>query len=257
MEDLIMLKVLPLLLSTLPLLLTSSSGLSNPAYKLDDLYEYAQENDESYTINKVKDSALHLTDFRIYGQKYNEGNKLIKKVNTDTFKDINLSSIMISEDVEIYLPSLNNVTIFYTGNEEQFANFLARNNLSNEDIKEVYFEACDEGFLNFWSENISPLNSICDLLEPNMKDTYDKLMRLYNGLALTQDKYHVDKIMEDEQTIGETIEYLSSLINPQMAKPVEIEMEQDTMLIFILIVASIGMTSICIFYLLREKNIID
>ena len=62
---------------------------------------------------------------------------------------------------------------------------------------------------------------------------------------------------EGEDTILDSLNYLKELHRETKKENRTKEASKSTMIVFILIIASLGMSFICVFYLLRERNIIN
>lgn len=172
-------------------------------------------------------------------------NDHVTSIAENAFDGCAFTTIMISHTVnEISALFPNNVIINYTGalptpfNTEGF--------IVNE-------YACDEGFLNFWGTYIRPhiTDSICEVKRVN----YDKMINLYNALSI-EDKDTVNNTVDGSSTIKDSVEFLKTFFKPKQSTNTTKEITQSTMITIILVIASIGMTSIGIFYFLKDKNII-
>ena len=117
--------------------------------------------------------------------------------------------------------------------------------------------ACDEGFLNYWSEFIRPNidGSICNV----KKEHYVKMKSLYSNLnKYPHDLDKINSIKDGTGTIKDSVEYLDSYFgNANRSKMTEKEISQSVMITLILIIASFGMTSIGLFYFLKDKKVIE
>jgi hypothetical protein len=246
-----MYKIIPLVFATSVFALSpinSKSAFVNTSSQ----FNTSEKSDGSYAIESVKPEYLDAEELRIYGSDFLE--KIhYSEVKPLALQNANFERIMISKDVEIFSPSLEGKTVYYTGTQEEFEQL----GIVIDEYTTVLYEACDEGFINFWYENIRTFSSICDVILEQNKPIYEKLMTLYNQLDITGDKDTINNYNDGSSTIKESIDYIQSLINPSPEPSKPKEMSQDMMLYFVLAVASIGMTSICIFYLLKDKNIID
>lgn len=246
------LKALPLLMASF--LLITPKGSRIPPRSNDSQFIYTQVSDY-YVITGVQEEYLSKDELRIYGKDYDENHRYIKEVESDAFDLANYQSIMISKDVETFGPSLEDKTVYYTGTEEEFETFVIANSIDTSKLVACYYEACDEGFLRFWKSNIETLESICDILTD--KPLLDKMFRLYDQLDITLDKKVVDEYETDDSTIKELVKYIDSLVDPDPEPAKKSELSQNTMMTFILAIAGIGMTSITVFYLLKDKKIIE
>ena len=120
--------------------------------------------------------------------------------------------------------------------------------------------ACDEGFLNYWNEFIRPNidGSICNV----NKEHYVKMKLLYSQLKNRNDYANVDSetvetTKDGTGTIRDSIRFLDSYFgNSNKSQMGEKEISQSVMITLILIIASFGMTSIGLFYFLKDRNVI-
>ena len=139
--------------------------------------------------------------------------------------------------------------------------------MQNKDIKfaipdnvTVVEYACDEGFLNYWNEFIRPNidGSICNV----NKEHYVKMKLLYSQLKNRNDYANVDSetvetTKDGTGTIRDSIRFLDSYFgNSNKSQMGEKEISQSVMITLILIIASFGMTSIGLFYFLKDRNVI-
>lgn len=244
-----MLKVVPLLLSMVSMAVSPLNV--GDSFITPHQFNATLQSDGTYLIESVKSEFLLADELRIYGQDF-DAKRHYAHVASNAFDGASFSKLMVSKDVITFSPTLENKTIYFTGSEIEFAP------LEPQFINcHINYYACDEGFINFWMTNIRSMSSICDVLLPANVDIYNELYTLYAQLDLTGDKEKVDNFNDGESTIKKSMEYLDSLANPTPSPSKPHKMSKDMMLYFVLIVASIGMTSICIFYLLKDKNIID
>ena len=125
-------------------------------------------------------------------------------------------------------------------------------------VEAVYEYACDEGFLNYWKEFIRPNidGSICNVEKAN----YLKMKQLYRSLDNTYEDSDLERVNKTEDgsgTIKDSVAFLDDYFsNSQKSQNVEKEISQSVMITLILIIASFGMTSIGLFYFLKDKNVI-
>ena len=164
-----------------------------------------------------------------------------------------LMDIMISKTVRTVNATFpENVThIAYTGALDDI-NFDIPNNIT------VTEYAYDEGFLNYWREYIRPNidGSICNV----KKEHYLKMKTLYQSLQGSQfykDVNTVNNTADGTGTIEDSIEFLDNYFGTSnKSQMTEKEISQSVMITLILIIASFGMTSIGLFYFLKDKNVI-
>ena len=183
------------------------------------------------------------SEIRIYKERE------VTRIAFDAFIDCKFSSIMISntvEEIDSIFPSTL-TTINYTSSREDF----------KFDIPEnvTFFEyGCDEGFLNYWSNYIRPNidGNICNV----NKDHYLKMKYLYINLS-GEDKAVVDNKEDGTGTIKDSVNFLDSYFSSSSSRAIEKEISQSTMITFVLVVASFGMTSIGVFYILKDRKIIE
>ncbi len=209
-----------------------------------------QNERNNYSLTGISNSYLSKQEIRVY---YEE-TKVIDEIKDDAFVSCtNLQRIMLSRSV-LYVNDaafIDTITeLNYTGSKEQYdALGLTKKFVS------LNFYACDEGFINYWYDNVrsNAEISICDM----SKADFQALYALYSNLSLSE-RERVDK---EKDIAGEKIgESMTVLINqfktPQSSQPKN-EWKQSGALTFIIIVAVIGMTSICVFFLLKTKQIIS
>ena len=245
-------KALPLLMASF--LLINPKGSRVPPRSNDSQFTYNQVSDY-YVITGVQDDYLSKDELRIYGKEYDEDHRYVKEVAADALDTASYTTIMISKDVETFGPSLNNKIVYYTGTEDEFEVFVTANSIDVTKISALYYQACDEGFIRFWETEIKTLPSICDILTD--KPLLNKMFKLYDQLDITLDKKVVDEYETEDTTIKELVKYIESLVDPDPEPAKKSELSQNTMMTFILAIAGIGMTSITIFYLLKDKKIIE
>ncbi len=210
-----------------------------------------EQNERSnYSLTGISNSYLSKQEIRVYC----EENKVIDEIKDDAFVSCtNLQRLMLSRSV-LYVTDaafIDSITeLNYTGSEEQYISL----GLTKE-FTSLNFYACDEGFINYWYDNVrsNAEVSICDM----SKADFQALYALYSNLSLSE-RERVDK---EKDIAGEKIgESMTVLINqfktPQSSQPKN-EWKQSGALTFIIIVAVIGMTSICVFFLLKTKQIIS
>lgn len=218
---------------------------SNDVFNLSE-YEFGH-----YEIIGVKDNTLQ--EYRVYSSEFSSLN--IDKISSTAFDDCdNLKSIMISNNIksvgdDIFVNCKSFLSIYFTGSEDEY---LA---LFNEAINH-YVYAYDEGFINFWNEEIRPesTSNLCDI----SKNKYEYAFSKYSALN-DDDKEFVNNYADKSgSTIKSSIDFLIDFFDETPAPNVEKkEMNKSTALGLIITASIIGMTSICVFFFLKSKNIID
>lgn len=173
----------------------------------------------------------------------------ITVVADDAFKDCQFTTIMVSNSVkEINDEFPETLTTFlYTGSEQEC-------DFTISDGIEVKYYACDEGFLNYWTTYIRPgINgSICNVA----KADYVKMKELFASLT-DFEKSYVLEVEDGTGKIKNSIKFLDEhFANSNRSQSKEKEISQSTMIALILIIASFGMTSIGIFYILKDRKVI-
>lgn len=201
---------------------------------------------ENHVLTSVNDKESHYV--RIY--KEDE----VTTVAEHAFDDCSFTILMISKTVTTinatFPDSLK--TIEFTGSIEDISFVIPEN-------VEVIEYACDEGFLNYWGEYIRPNidGSICNVTREHylrMKSLYSQLTKLE---FKTDDLENVNATKDGTGTIGDSITFLNSYFNASnKSKSIEKEISQSVMITLILIIASFGMTSIGLFYFLKDKKVI-
>lgn len=209
-----------------------------------------EQNERSnYTLTGVESGLYDASEIRIY---YDETN-LIDEISDTAFANCtNLSSIMLSYSVtHITDTALNTInTIQYTGSESAFAAL----NLTGEYT--VHYYAYDEGFIKYWNDEVRPeeKKSICDMTQAD----FNKIYALYSNLLL-KDKKVVDNYVDAAGAkISDSMAALIKMFkSTQPSKNTTTEWNQSGAITLIIIISVIGMTSICIFFLLKTKQIIS
>lgn len=197
---------------------------------------------ENHILTNVNDKAAQ--EVRIYKEAE------VTTVSSDAFNDCSFERIMFSNTVKEVNASFPNTltTIYFTGSENELE-FDIPDNIT------INFYACDEGFLNFWDTYIRPemTDSICNV----SKENYTKMKVLYEELELL-DIGNVDIAKDGTGTIKDSIKFLDNHFSPSSgSRTKEKEISQSVMITLILIIAAFGMTSIGVFYILKDKKVID
>ena len=215
--------------------LTNTSPLP-PEYSTDFIVENG-------ALLGVQDHAKSgYTQFRIYA------NSGITSVAADAFEGCTVESIMISSVVQHFYPVLNEGTVVNLTKEKSAYSFdLPDNVIVNE-------YACDEGFTNYW--NLYIRNNVDESICNVSREHYTKIKNLYSNLS-SQDKLTVNHVSDGTGTIEDSLKYLDSHFNSSPSQKVSREIPQTVMITVILVIASFGMTAIGIFYVLKDKKVIN
>ena len=221
----------------LPLLFVSLFGVSNslePAFSTDVTVE-------NHVITSVNDKAAE--EVRLY--KTLDANT----IGENAFDGCAFTSLMISSSITAINASFPETleTINFTGDATNLKVEIPNNVTVN-------FYACDEGFINYWYEFIRPgINgTICNVT----KDHYRQMKLLYSQLN-EYDRNIVVNTDDGGSKIANGIGFLDNYFSDSSQSTVkEKEISQSVMITLILIIASFGMTSIGLFYILKDKNVI-
>jgi len=175
-------------------------------------------------------------------------------IGEHAFDDCTFTTLMVSNAVRENNAAFPNTltTLEYTGALSDIS-FAVLENIT------VVEYACDEGFINYWNEFIRPNidGSICNVT----KDHYVKMKALYAVLESTQsttnDLEVVNSTEDGTGTIKDSVKFLDNYFgNSHKSQMGEKEISQSVMITLILIIASFGMTSIGLFYFLKDRNVI-
>ena len=198
-------------------------------------------NIENGVLLSVKEKSFK--EIRIYS------NSNIVEVAVDAFDGCSLTSIMVSDSVQRFYPVLSDdIVLNLTKNKEAYQFDIPTNVQVNE-------YACDEGFLNYWNENIRDkvTKSICNV----DKTQYNSIKTLYNDLS-TYDRVVINQTKDGTGTIKDSLTYLDNHFNGTAPSQMTTkEISQSVMISIILAIASFGMTAIGVFYVLKDKKVIN
>ena len=248
-----MIKFLPLLLSMF--YLSAPQVLNMSSHRSGEYLEFSEKQDHTYQIDALNNESLG--EYRLYS-KYEINNEeyIITSVNDDLFDNINQNFVlMISNNLTGYTNALFSnehlLQINFTGSKDEW------DALNLNVTKDVFYYENDEGFINYWNDIIRPDNNtdVCSM----SKDDYIVLKEKYNDL-IAEDKAYVDDYVDKaNQSIADTMNYLSKYFteeektNNQTKK----NLPQDMTIGIIVSVAIFGMTTISIFYILKQQKIIN
>lgn len=225
----------------LGLLLTSLFTSSAWYFPIDYSRDVTVEDHVLTAVND-KDSQY----IRIYGESG------AASIGEHAFDDCKFEYLMVSNKVRENAATFpDTLTVFeYTGPASDI-NFAIPENVT------VIEYACDEGFMNYWNEFIRPNidGSICNV----SKEHYIKMKALYSNLNNDwgHDLSTINQQLDGTGTIKDSVAYLDSYFGgSNKSQMTEKEISQSVMITLILIIASFGMTSIGLFYFLKDKNVI-
>ncbi len=221
------------------LLLVSLSGLNTSYPPVDPTYstDFTVEN---HVLVSVNDKTAG--EIRIYRDSG------ITSVAEHAFDGCTFASIMISDVVTTFEATIpDEAYVNLTKSKSAYSYSFPEEIIVNE-------YACDEGFLNYWNEHIRDNidGSICNVA----KKHYYFMKNLYTELN-NHDRYVVDKTVDGTGTIKDSIKFLDSHFNSSPSQMTTKEISQSVMITVILVIASFGMTAIGIFYVLKDKKVIN
>ena len=198
----------------------------------------------------MEDSIKDSSEIRVY---YNQ-EKPIDEIADNAFTPCtNLSTVMFSYSITHITNNAfpdSVTTVKYTGSEEAY-NALGL----TKTFTSLSFYACDEGFVNYWNDVIRPQEktSICEM----SKDTFNALYGKYI-LLNSEEKAVVDNTVDKAGAkIGASMQELVNMFYKPNGSKAKSEWKQSGAITLIIIISVIGMTSICVFFLLKTKKLID
>ena len=109
-------------------------------------------------------------------------------------------------------------------------------------------------FLTYWNDNFAYLDDICSF---NDNSLYTVLKAKFANLNTEEKQYVREYVYNEKDTIGEALEVLDNKFSSKKQTQTTKELDQTTTLVIVVVIACIGMTSICAFYIFKEKNIIS
>lgn len=233
------------------LLFISSLGAYNQT-NYSEAFNYEKNARNTYSISSISTSHLNDTDIRIY-QEYND--IVVDEIKDNALNGSMARTLMLSSSIthisdNAFNGMSNLKVLYYTGSSAQFEAL----NLSY-DFEEINYYALDEGFINFWNENIrvEASTDICVI----DKTQYAEIISRYNCLS-TDDLLVVDNYTDlAGAKIKDSIKQLNSIFASSSNKVEDNEWNQTGAITLIIVIAIIGMTSICVFFLLKERKVID
>ena len=197
---------------------------------------------ENHVLKEVNDKTAN--EIRIYSSSG------VTSIDEHAFDGCSFTSIMVSNSVTTFAPTLTDgITLNLTNDKASYSFALPENVVINE-------YACDEGFINYWNDKVRPDGEVdvCSMSIDDyilLKDKYD--------LLVAEDKAYVnDYIDKAEQSIEDTMDYLSKYFEEEkQTNPSKKNLPQDMTIGIIVSVAIFGMTTISIFYILKQQKIIN
>ncbi|MCR5505991.1 MAG: hypothetical protein K6F07_03260 [Bacilli bacterium] len=234
----------------LPLLVGGLGFINNAVSPSVDGLVLQSNSRGNYTVIGVEEGLKNASEIRVY---YNE-NKIIDEIDSGAFTSCaNLTTLMFSYSItninDAVFPS-NVTTVKYTGSEASYQAL----GLTKEFLSLSYY-ACDEGFINYWNDVIRPTKttSICDLSKETFNVLYSKYILLNN-----EEKNVVDNTVDKAGAkLGASMQELINLFYKPNNSKTKSEWNQSGAITLIIIISVIGMTSICVFFLLKTKKLID
>ena len=234
---------LPLLFS--PLLLKQTSSIRNGDFDL------AINERGNYTITGVKNGSLNNKELKIY----HDDNQLIDEISDDAFNSCTeLETLVLSYSVthitnNVFVNSIS--TVKYTGSYDEYTTLGITKEFSN-----LTYYASDEGFINFWELYIRPEadSNICMITTAR----FNECRQMYTDLTISEREIVDNTTDKAGEKISLSMKALIAHFNttPQPSNK-GTTWNQKGAISFIIVVAVIGMTSICVFYLMKTKQIID
>ena len=239
----------------LPFGLNSKSFDVNPISKENTYFNLTDNGDNTYIISSLKDN--NLSEYRFYSSYVeNDTECKISGISPNLFNDLaNDASVMVSKYIENYNGDLFSnekiKTINFTGSKTEWD---SKNVVVSQTIN---YYAFDEGFVAYWCDFIRPTpeSDICSI----SKETYQELRNKYDSLSL-EDRYVVNEMKDYAgESIEDTMIYLSKYFSEQSSANTKTKsnLPQDMTLGIIVSIAIFGMTTICIFYILKKEGIIN
>ena len=204
----------------------------------------------NYTLKGIE--GFSGSEFRLYS--YDD--LLIDEIDDNAFLNTNFTTLVLTNKVKKVnknafenAPSI--IRLKYTGNESEFSAL----ELKYEFQEGISYYSVDEGFVNYWNENVRPESgsNICEMSETDFRYVYG----LYKSLN-DEDLAVVDSYVDCANAkIQDSMKELISHFTKTPSNKTSEEWNQTGAITLITIIAVIGMTSITVFFLLKTKNIIN
>ncbi len=241
------------MVKTLPLLFLSSLALTPYRAASDDFKTKLVTNDNvrgKQTLISVDTEGVG-DSFRIY----HYDDLLIDEIDNTAFNGVSFTTLGLTNSVKYINDAVfNNAPsiryLEFTGSEEEYNQL----GLTIEFTK-VSFYSFDEGFINYWNENVRPNkdSNICSISSAQYKYVIGLYKNLNEDDLAVVDSY-VDKA---DAKISDSIKELIKHFGESQSAQKNDEWNQTSAITFIIVVAMFGMTSITIFFLLKTRKIID
>lgn len=218
-----------------------------------DAFIYNRLADNTYEITGIDSSYLNLKEYRVYKT---IGNKTITKIAKNAFASASMiETVMFTNNLVYIDPDAFSGTIpsiFYTGSKSEW-DILDYSKKANP----VSYYSYDEGFINLWNDNLPPSKSVCEISE----NTYRQILYPQYVALSIDDRTSADAYVFQEEgsvkfTIKDGMRQLSSLYNKPTPTPSR-NLDQDSTLMLVIAISIIGMTAICVFYSLKDNEIIS
>ena len=220
-----------------------------------EYFDFVQKGDGTYIIESINDNSLN--EYRLYA-KYDVNNEthVISEINNNLFNNIDHEFvIMVSKDLNGLSNGLFNnpklTKINFTGSMDEW------NALNLNVTIDIHSYECDEGFINYWDDVVRPTSEsdICSM----SKDEYLLLKEKYDNLN-SEDKTYVNAYIDKaNQSVEDTMDYLSKYYSDENDNKgnARRNLPQEMTIGIIVSVAIFGMTTISIFYILKQQKIIN
>lgn len=214
-------------------------------------FEIELQSDSTYEITGVKTEFIQQSEFRIYDLDEIE----ISSISASAFDDcLQNLTVMITNHITALPDELfstqESVIINFTGSEKQWNEI----GYSSSIISEVNYYSNDEGYIHFWNDYVRPTaaSDICSFTT----EQYLNIVSKYNALS-DRDRFFVDSYTDlSGATIKDTIEYINQYYNQTPSRPTDYLSQEQTVEL-ISFIAIFGMTFICVFYFLKQKQYIS
>lgn len=235
-------------------LLAGAPALFSYPREADTYFDYLilEKNErDNYTLMGI--NGFEGSEFRIYHYK----DYVIDEINDNAFVNQNFDTLVLSNSVKkvsnnAFLNASSINELKYTGNSDEFSAL----EISFEFPNGYSLYSVDEGFINYWDENIrtSASTNICNDIDYH---TFQEVYGLYLNLS-EEDRIVVDSYEDAAGAkIKDSMIELKNHFNQIPKSNQTEEWNQTAAITLITVIALIGMTSITIFFLLKTKNIIE
>lgn len=221
----------------------------SPVKAESDVFITEDLGEDNIAIIGVNEAYKDELEFRIYAT---IDGKSVTTIGENAFVGCNyVQSVMISRSIihinTNFLTS-SSIVILYTGSLIEF------NEIGYQTEARVYPYAYDEGFINLWNDTVDP-HAVCDTSE----NEYRLLNMFYNDLGV-MDRLSVDAYVFDESgpyTIKDGMNELKNLYEKVQPSSRSKDASQSATIVVVVVIAIIGMTSICVFYSFKDNELIS